>query len=103
MKKLVVILTLLFVSQTASAQLFSREKIKNNENFDKPFLSWGFYLGLNSYDFKFDYEENLEDILVETSVGFSVGLISNMRISEHLDLRFEPGLFITQRNIMYDP
>ncbi len=103
MKKVFAILALCIVSQTASAQLFSREKIKNNENFDKAFLSWGFYLGLNNYDYQFNYEQDLKDILVETNVGFSVGLISNMRISEHLDLRFEPGLFITQRNVMYDP
>ena len=103
MKRVFIVLALLIVSQTASAQLFSREKIKNNENFDKARLSWGFFLGLNSYDYQFNYEEDLKDILVETNVGFSVGLVSNLRINEYLDLRFEPGLFITQRNLMYDP
>ncbi|WCO01084.1 type IX secretion/gliding motility protein PorT/SprT [Psychroserpens ponticola] len=103
MKRVFVVLALLIVTQTATAQLFSREKIKNNENFDKARLSWGFYLGMNSYDFQFNYEQDLKEILVETSVGFSVGLVSNLRISEYLDLRFEPGLFISQRNIMYDP
>lgn len=103
MKKVFVVLALLIVSQTATAQLFSREKIKNNENFDKARLSWGFFLGVNSYDYQFNYEEDLKDMLVETSVGFSVGLVSNLRISDYLDLRFEPGLFITQRNVMYDP
>lgn len=103
MKRVFIVLALLIVSQTASAQLFSREKIKNNENFDKARLSWGFFLGLNSYDYQFNYEEDLKDILVETNIGFSVGLVSNLRINEYLDLRFEPGLFITQRNLMYDP
>lgn len=103
MKRVFIILALLIVSQTVNAQLFSREKIKNNENFDKARLSWGFYLGLNSYDYQFNYEQDLKDILVESNVGFSVGLISNLRINEYLDLRFEPGLFISQRNVMYDP
>jgi len=103
MKRVFIVLALLIVTQTATAQLFSREKIKNNENFDKARLSWGFFLGFNSYDYQFNYEEDLKDILVETSVGFNVGLISNLRINEYLDLRFEPGLFISQRNIMYDP
>ncbi|MCB0382342.1 MAG: PorT family protein [Psychroserpens sp.] len=103
MKRIFIILALLIVSQTASAQLFSREKIKNNENFDKARLSWGFFLGLNSYDYQFNYEEDLKDILVESNIGFSVGLVSNLRINDYLDLRFEPGLFITQRNLMYDP
>lgn len=103
MKRVFIIIALLIVTQTVNAQLFSREKIKNNENFDKARLSWGFFLGLNSYDYQFNYEEDLKDILVETNVGFSVGLVSNLRINDYLDLRFEPGLFITQRNLMYDP
>lgn len=103
MKRVFIVLALLIVTQTATAQLFSKEKIKNNENFDKARLSWGFFLGLNSYDYQFNYEEDKKDILVETNVGFSVGLVSNLRINDYLDLRFEPGLFISQRNIMYDP
>ncbi len=103
MKRVFIVLALLIVTQTATAQLFSREKIKNNENFDKARLSWGFFLGVNSYDFQFNYEQDLKDILVESNVGFSVGLVSNLRLTEYLDLRFEPGLFISQRNVMYDP
>nr|WP_321231872.1 porin family protein [uncultured Psychroserpens sp.] len=103
MRNILLVLTFLIASQSVTAQLFSREKIKNIENFDKKTLSWGFYLGLNSYDYQFNYEEDLKDILVETSLGFSVGLVSNLRINDHLDLRFEPGLFITTRNIQYDP
>ncbi|WP_299338473.1 porin family protein [uncultured Psychroserpens sp.] len=103
MKKVLIVLALLIASQNASAQLFSKEKIRNQENFDKKLLTWGFYLGLNNYDYQFNYEEDQPDILVETNFGFSVGLISNLRINDHLDLRFEPGLFITQRNLQYDP
>ncbi len=102
MKKSVLLFALLIAAQSSFAQIFTEEKIKNLENFDKKTLTWGFFLGLNQYDYKFNYEENLKDILVETSTGFSVGLISDLRISEHLNLRFEPGLFITQRNLQYD-
>ena len=103
MKKVFIILALLIAVQTATAQMFSREKIKNNENFDKARLSLGFFLGFNSYDYQFNYEEDLKDILVESTAGFSVGLVSNIRINDYLDLRFEPGLSITLRNVMYDP
>ncbi|TXD83365.1 PorT family protein [Subsaximicrobium wynnwilliamsii] len=103
MKNIFLLIFLCMAGQTASAQLFSKEKIRNLENFDKQILSWGFFLGLNQYDYQFNYEEDLPDILVETTTGFSVGLISDLRISEHLNLRFEPGLFITQRNLQYDP
>jgi len=103
MKKILFILSLVLLSQSVSAQLFSKEKIKNNENFDKDRLSWGFFLGINAYDYQFTYEEDLKDILVEQTTGFNVGLISNLRINDYFDLRFEPGLYITQRNLQYDP
>lgn len=102
MKKLFVLLAFLVVSQSSIAQLFSKEKIKNIENFDKQFLTWGYFLGLNSYDFNFDYKEDKKDILVETSFGFSVGLIGDMRINDYFNIRLEPGLFVTKRNVMYD-
>ncbi|WP_047551097.1 porin family protein [Psychroserpens sp. Hel_I_66] len=103
MKRVLIILAFLIASQTVSAQLFTKEKIKNIENFDKQRLSWGFYLGFNSYDYQFQYEEDQPDILVDNTLGFSVGLISNLRINDYFDLRFEPGLFITTRNLQYDP
>ena len=58
MRKILLFLSILLLSQGSFAQLFSKEKIKNNENFDKDRLSWGFFLGLNAYDFQFTYEED---------------------------------------------
>lgn len=101
MKKIFLVLSFLCISQIASAQLFSNEKIKNQENFDKAFLSWGYYLGFNSYDFNFDYNQDLKDIQVLKSTGFNVGLIGNLRINDYLDLRFEPGLSISKRELNY--
>ncbi|MCB0436700.1 MAG: PorT family protein, partial [Mangrovimonas sp.] len=43
------------------------------------------------------------DILVTKSTGFNVGLIGNMRINDYLDLRLEPGLYITNRELTYHP
>ena len=94
MKKTITI-ALIIITSISYAQLFSKEKIKNKQNFDKQFLSWGYYLGFNIYDFKFTYEEDLEDILVDTSTGFQLGLIGNMRINDYFDLRLEPGVFFT--------
>lgn len=102
MKKNISIILLLLICHSASAQLFSKERIKNQENFDKQFLTWGYYLGFNSYDFKFNYNQDLNDILVKTSIGFNVGLIGDMRLNNHFNLRFEPGLYISQRDLQYD-
>lgn len=82
---------------------FNENPILNKENEDKRFLNWGYFLGFNQYDFKFDYEEDNgpqdTDILVSKSLGFNVGLIGEMRINTFLDLRFEPGLHYTQRTL----
>ncbi|MBE9489255.1 MAG: PorT family protein [Bacteroidetes bacterium] len=101
MKKLFLVLSFICISQIASAQLFSKEKIRNQENFDKAFLSWGYFLGFNNYDFNFDYNRDLKDIQVLKSVGFNVGLIGNLRINDYLDLRLEPGLSISKRELNY--
>ena len=102
MRNLLKIISFLLISQMASAQLFNKEKILNNENFDKDLLSWGYFLGFSSYDFNFDYNQDLKDILVERNAGFNVGLIANLRINDFMDLRLEPGLNITTRNLHYD-
>ncbi len=78
---------------------FKEKPIINLENEDKALLNWGYYLGFNQYDFKFEYANDLPDILVNKTLGFNVGLIGEMRINEFLDLRFEPGLFYTQRDL----
>ena len=78
---------------------FNEKPIINLQNEDKAFLNWGYYLGFNVFDFKLDYKNDLEPILIDPAVGFNVGLIGEMRINNHLDLRFEPGLFYSQRSL----
>ena len=103
MKKTALILLYVLLINCASAQLFTKEKVSNNENFDKAIISWGYYLGISSYDFNFDYKQNLSDIQVEKTPGFNVGLIANLRINDFFDLRFEPGLIMSNRNLSYNP
>ncbi|HMC02047.1 MAG TPA: porin family protein [Flavobacteriaceae bacterium] len=102
MRNILIAIVFIFGFQSVNAQLFTKEKIINNENFDKDLLSWGYYLGFSSYDFNFDYNQDLKDIHVKRNVGFNVGLISNLRINEFIDIRFEPGLNITSRDLYYD-
>lgn len=88
----------LFLSYPAHSQ-FKENPIVNLQNYDKPLLNWGYYLGFNQFDFKFDYKNDIGDVLVVKSLGFNVGLIGEMRINKFLDVRFEPGLFYTQRKL----
>ncbi|WP_213521357.1 porin family protein [Nonlabens sp.] len=101
MRHLLVIIVVAIGIQTASAQLFSKEKIKNLENFDQKTLSWGYYLGFNSYDYKFDYNEITEDIITESSAGFNVGLLGDLRLNDYFNLRLEPGIVFATRNLTF--
>ena len=91
------------MSFIANAQfgIFSKDPIINKENFDKQRIHWGYFLGYNSLDFTFDYLTPTTDIQVQSNSGFNVGIVGNLRISNHIDLRLEPGLYITQRNLTY--
>lgn len=103
MKRIIIFLALILAFQNVSAQLFTKEKVANNiDNIDQKFLSWGYFLGFNQYDFKFNYNQDLKDILVDKTFGFHLGLIGDMRINDHLNLRLEPGVFFTTRNLQYD-
>jgi hypothetical protein len=104
MKRLFYILVI-FLSWQVQAQtkgIFSKDPIINLENFDKQRVYWGYFLGFNTYDFKFDYINTTDsDIIVKMNTGFSVGVVGNLRVQEYIDLRFEPGLYYAQRNLTY--
>lgn len=112
MKKIIVLI-LVSIAIKGNAQnsksIFSKDPIINLENWQKKRLYFGFFLGFNSYDFKIDYKKMetdprySSDIQTDNSVGFNVGLVTNLRLMEYLDLRFEPGLYYGSRTLNYPP
>lgn len=107
-KNLIIALVLISVIMPAQAQIFTNnEKVKNNPNFDKQRWSWGYFLGFNSYGFDFDYINYIpsdatgKDFEVDKTIGFNVGLIGNLRLNEHLDLRLEPGVAFSTINFQF--
>ena len=42
-----------------------------------------------------------KDIAVNQKKGFNVGLIGDLRINDFFNLRFEPGLYYNQRELVY--
>ncbi len=95
----------LFVALLGNAQhgrkVFGKDPLINLENFDKQRVYWGYFLGFNIYDYKFDYKKIGPDINVDRTTGFSVGLVGDLKLMEYINLRFEPGLYYTQRNLTY--
>ena len=101
MKNVLLTIIVLMSAELVSAQLFSKERLVNNENFDKPQLSYGYYLGFNVYDYNIDYTTNVNDVQVLKYAGLNVGLVGNFRINDYIDIRLEPGLVISRRELNY--
>lgn len=100
-KYLFCLLVLMLTANKGFSQLriFNEDPIMNLETFDKQPVHWGYFLGFNQYDFKFDYVNDEGNILVAKSLGFNVGLVGNLRINDYLDVRLEPGLYYNKRDI----
>lgn len=120
MKRFFYILILLFFVFRAEAQ---RWKVNNLTTFDNKRIHFGFTLGLNETDFDFAYYRIMSDnpafvstnpldlpykdkaIRVDISSlvpGFTVGIVSNLRLTESFDLRFLPGMSFGERKLVYN-
>ncbi|WP_029596790.1 porin family protein [Flavobacterium sp. ACAM 123] len=104
MKKIAVLLLLIFSAKGNSQfkkSMFAKDPIINLENFQKQKIYYGYFLGFNSFDFKVDYRTMGTDILVKKTTGFNVGIVGDLRLQEHINLRFEPGLYYTKRDLTF--
>jgi hypothetical protein len=82
-----------------------RERIKYLPTFDKRTMHYGFYLGLNQNDFKLNLRESPilnANITVESSAGFNVGLVADLRLHKNLNVRLEPGLVSNTKIIIFN-
>lgn len=98
MRKFIAIIGLLCCGLQSNAQIFSGERLINQPDIDNARLSWGYFLGFNSYDYSFRYKgydpspSTGKDLIVNRSTGFNVGLIGNLKLTNNLDFRIEPGV-----------
>ena len=89
MKKILIILLLLFSSSYLFSQrVYSSGRIQNNQKVDQKRLHFGF-------------KDNVKAEQVTFSPGFSVGIVSDLKLHEDYSLRFQPGLEFGERMILY--
>lgn len=123
MKKIVTAILFILIC----ANVFAQKQIVNYlTTFDEKLIHFGFTLGYNMLDFNvLNYNpisENLDFVAgnwpldpvqinessivrsdLETLVpGFTVGIVSSLRMTEDLDLRFLPGLSFGERKLTYN-
>ncbi len=106
---------------TSTAQ---RLLLKNLTTFDDKRVHFGFTLGLNASDFDFVHYKVMTDnakFLLSTNnidinnrnsriradvstltPGFTVGIVTNLRLAESFDLRFLPGMSFGERKLVYN-
>jgi hypothetical protein len=95
------------IAQGLQAQKY-REEGYNFREFDQKSYYFGITLGINNSAFKpFRSGEFLrsDSILAVESIsgpGFNLGIVTNLKIGYHFDLRFLPTLSFAERNIRYE-
>ena len=102
---------LLLGSEFCSGQYYRvRERVQHLQNFDNKVIHYGYFFGFNDFGYQFEYVNNYNAringqgfpaIELEKNLGFNVGLIGDLRINRYLNLRIEPGLYYSQRNLLY--
>jgi len=95
-----IIIIILLTGGVSQAQ-YTDDIPRNRPFFDKRTYSWGYYFGMNFYDFKINYDQEYQYILQYTNPGFQVGLVGNMNLNENMSLRIEPGVYFTNRKLVF--
>jgi hypothetical protein len=74
---------------------------------DDKFIHFGFSLGMNAMHFGVEHtNRDFDGKIYHASVshlqpGFSVGVISDIRLSRYFNLRFTPTLYFSERNLYF--
>ena len=92
-----------------SLELIAQRKprIENLPKFDRRRYHFGFLLGVNQMNFALknveDYKmfDSLVYVTTTPELGFSIGIVSSLRIADHFNLRFVPTLSFGDRDIEY--
>ncbi len=102
---------LCLLPEQSSAQIFTRrfagDKQKRLPKYDRQRLHFGFSLGVNSTNFRVRNEENInqyDSVFVidpKPQMGFNLGIITDLRIGQHFNLRFIPDLSFSDRKLQY--
>jgi hypothetical protein len=94
--------------QHASAQHNQGQNLNFRDFQSKPYY-FGITLGFNSSDYRINFSDEfiLNDSFARAESvrgpGFNLGIVSNLRIGDHFDLRFLPTLSFLERNVKYTP
>ncbi len=86
-----------------SQRVYRSGQIQYNQKVDQRRLHFGFTLGLNAMDYAIQNsaKDHIRAEQVTFSPGFSVGIVSDLKLNTDFSLRFQPGLEFGERKISY--
>lgn len=116
----IIILVLLFAAISSDA-FSQRIKVRNLPSYDLAPYHFGFILGMNEMLFSINTKPGFQDVTYNSlqtpdlysdsanllgmeqkpALGFTIGIVSNLRINDFADLRFVPSLSFGERDILY--
>lgn len=86
---------------------YKEKKMLNLPKYDRKLLHFGFSLGMNYSDIAVKLKDNIQSLdsvyVVEPKAapGFNLGIITDLRMGEHFNLRFIPGISFVGRSMEY--
>ena len=101
------ILILLVFAMTHLAVYGQRQKPKNESWYDNKPLHFGFSLGFNTMDFRITpsqdhfVKDSLFPDVSNLKPGINIQVVTDLKLTEHFNLRFLPGVSFGQRTLMY--
>lgn len=105
------LISLCLYSTEAEAQVFNRkfsnDRQKRLPKYDRQRMHFGFTLGMNNTNFRVRNVDNIQQydsvfvIDPKGQMGFNLGIITDMRIGQHFNLRFIPDLSFVDRKLQY--
>lgn len=105
--KLKRLVTLLLLLAGITVHAYAQFGVPNLLKYDKRRFHFGFMLGYNNFDYRITSKPDLAEydslMLTHTRAmsGFSLGIVTNLRLGNYFDLRFIPGLSFGDRYIDY--
>lgn len=95
---------------------YGADKPMFRQNEDLKDFNFGYYLGAYQMNYDLNYKNTLprnsvagfnpsyevKEIIFQPQTGFGVGFITELRLSDHVDLRFEPGYLYGRTNIDFN-
>lgn len=107
MKQKIAVFSFLLLLFNLDSLFAQKQKILNLPKYDRQRFHFGFILGINKTDFvidrvaSFSLIDSLYTVESKGTSGFNLQIVTNMRMGEHFDLRFLPGLAFASRNLVY--